>query len=88
MRWSLGLSEFDFIAEHRTGIKIKHIDALSRNVAVIMQDVLPSKEEILVDQRKDTISNTRKAGTHSNKSKYFWTMTESYISAGPIINIS
>jgi len=47
MRWGLRLSEFDFIVEHRTGIKIKHIDAIGRHVAAIMQDGLPSKEEIL-----------------------------------------
>jgi len=47
MRWSLRLSEFDFTVEHRPGIKIKHVAALSRHVAAIMQDSLPSKEEIL-----------------------------------------
>ena len=88
MRWSLRLSEFDFIIEHRPGIKIKHVDALSRRVAALMQDVLPSKEEILAEQRKDRFCNTRKSGTHSSESEFFWTTTESYISAGPIINTS
>jgi hypothetical protein len=71
MRWSLGLSEFDFIVEHRPGVKFKHVDALSRHVATIMQDGLPSKEEILAEQRKDPFCNIRKPGTHSSKSEYF-----------------
>jgi len=71
MQWSLRLSEFDFTIEHRPGIKIKHLDALSRHMAAIMQDGLPSKEEILVEQRKDPYCNTRKPGTHSSKSEYF-----------------
>jgi len=53
-----------------------------------MLDGLPSKEEILAEQRKDPFCNTRKPGTHSSKSVYFWTTPVSYISAGPIINIS
>jgi len=36
-----------------------------------MQDGLPSKEEILAEQRKDPFCNTRKPGTHSSKSEYF-----------------
>jgi hypothetical protein len=67
---ALGFREFDFTVEHRPGIKIKHIDALSRHVAAIMQDGLPSKEEILAEQRK-TPFVTRKPGTQSSKSEYF-----------------
>ena len=63
MRWNLRLSEFDFIVEHRPGIKIKHVDALSRHVAAIMQDGLPSKEEILAEQRKDPFCNTKTGNT-------------------------
>jgi hypothetical protein len=29
MRWSLQLSEFDFIIEHKAGTKIRHVDALT-----------------------------------------------------------
>ena len=36
-----------------------------------MEDGLPSKEEILVEQRKGPFCNTRKPGTHSSKSEYF-----------------
>jgi len=59
IRWSLRLSDFDFIVEHRPGTKIKHVDALSRHVAATMQDGLPSKEEILAEQRKDTFCSTK-----------------------------
>jgi len=36
-----------------------------------MQDGLPSKKEILVEQRKDPFCNTRKLGTHSSNFEYF-----------------
>ena len=35
MRWSLRLSEFDFVIEHVPGSKIKHLDALSRHVGLV-----------------------------------------------------
>jgi hypothetical protein len=53
MRWSLRFSEFDFVVEHKPEIKIKHVDALSRHVAAIMQDGLPSKKDILAEERKE-----------------------------------
>jgi len=77
MRWSLRLSKFDFIVEYRPGIKIKHVDALSRHVAAIIQDGLPRKEEILAEQRKDPFV------THENREptlaslNIFWTTMES-----------
>jgi len=44
MGWSLRLSEFNFIVEHRPRNKIKHVDTLSQHVVIIMQDGLPSKK--------------------------------------------
>ena len=35
LRWSLKLSELDFVVEHREGSKIGHLDALSRHVGAI-----------------------------------------------------
>ena len=32
LRWSLKVSELDFIVEHRAGSKIGHVDAVSRHV--------------------------------------------------------
>ena len=58
MRWSLRLSEFDFVIEHKAGTKISHIDALSRHVGGIMEDSLPDKERFLEEQKK-TLSVTR-----------------------------
>jgi len=53
MRWSLRLSEFDFVVEHKAGTKIKHADALSRHVGAIMEDSLPDKERFREEQRRD-----------------------------------
>jgi len=35
LRWSLKLSELDFIVQHRPGTKIAHVDALSRHVGTV-----------------------------------------------------
>jgi len=52
MWWSLRLSEFDFVIEHKAGTKISHVDALSLHVGAIMEDRLPDKERFLEEQKK------------------------------------
>jgi len=52
MWWSLRLSEFDFVIEHKAGTKISHDDALSRHVGSIMGDGLPDKERLLEEQKR------------------------------------
>jgi hypothetical protein len=52
MRWSLRLSEFDFVIEHKAGTKISHVDALSRHVGATMEDGLPDKERFLEEQKR------------------------------------
>jgi hypothetical protein len=75
MRWSLRLSEFDFVIEHKAGTKIRHVDALSRHVGVVIEDGLPSKEGILTEQGKDFFCNIHRTKTRSNESEYFLTRT-------------
>ena len=36
MRWSLKLSELEFVIEHRPGTKIAHVAAISRHVDTVM----------------------------------------------------
>jgi len=50
---------------------MKHVDALTRHVDPIMQDGLPSNEEIPAEQRKDLFGNTRKPRIHFSKTEYF-----------------
>ena len=71
MRWSLRLSEFDFVIEHKAGSKISHVDALSRHVGAIMQDGLPDKERFLEEQKKDSFCSSRKSGNPFSRSEYF-----------------
>jgi hypothetical protein len=47
MRWSLKLSELDFVAEHKARTKIAHFDALSRHVCSVKGEVLLSRETVL-----------------------------------------
>jgi len=71
MRWSLRLSEFDFVIEHKAGTKIRHVDALSRHVGAVLEDGLPSKEKILAEQRKDPFCNAQKPKIRPNNGEYF-----------------
>ena len=71
MRWSLRLSEFDFIIEHKPGTRIRHADALSRHVDVVLEDGLPSKEKVFPEQNKDHFCNAQKQKIPSSKSEYF-----------------
>ena len=71
MRWSLRLSEFDFVIEHKAGTKISHVDALSRHVGAIMEDGLPGKERFLEEQKRDSFCISRKSVNSSSKVEYF-----------------
>ena len=73
MRWSLRLSEFDFVVEHKAGSKIGHVDALSRHVSAVMDDGILNKERIFQEQRKDALSNEHKPVIYSSRSNFFWT---------------
>jgi len=46
LRWSLRLSQFDFVVENRPGTQIRHSDALSRAVQAVTQDLEISRDEV------------------------------------------
>jgi hypothetical protein len=52
-RWAVKLSEYDFIVEHRPGTKMRHADALSRNINQVERDMVLSREIIRDEQEKD-----------------------------------
>ena len=72
MRWSLKLSELDFIVEHRAGTKIPHLDALSRHVGTISSATQLSPKEILDQQRKDQFCKGLKPGSYSSRQEFFY----------------
>jgi hypothetical protein len=51
MRWSLRLTEFDFVVEHRPGTRIMHADALSRHVQAVTDHSL-SKDVMREEQQR------------------------------------
>jgi len=53
MRWSLKLSELNFVVEHKPGSKIGLLDALSRHVGAVMHEDSLDKERIFSEQQKD-----------------------------------
>ena len=71
MRWSLRLSEFDFVVEHKPGTKIKHADALSQHVGAIMEDSLPDKERFRKEQKQESFCSSHKLWTPTSNSEYF-----------------
>jgi hypothetical protein len=48
-------TEYDVTVEHCPGIKMRHADALSRNVNMITEELVLSKEVIQDEQEKDEL---------------------------------
>jgi hypothetical protein len=71
MRWSLKLSELDFIVEHRPGSKIGHVDALSRHVGAVVLEGNLNKEAIRREQEKDNFCVKQNPGALSRKREFF-----------------
>ena len=71
MRWSLKLSELDFVVQHRPGSKIGHVDALSRHVGAVMLDDSLDKENLKCEQEKDDFCVKQNPGAFSSKRDFF-----------------
>jgi hypothetical protein len=71
MRWSLKLSELDFIVEHRPGSQIGHLDALSRHVGAVMLEGNLNKETIQREQEKDDFYVKQNPGALSRNREFF-----------------
>jgi hypothetical protein len=67
LRWSIKLSEFDFVVEHRPGSKIPHVDALSRHVGAVTHDGCPNKTSVLQEQAKDAFCAKQDHGTFTSR---------------------
>ena len=71
LRWSLRLSEFDFVVEYRPGTQIRHPDALSRAVQAVTQDLEISCDVVKEAQAQDKFFQSLKPGPASGKTEYF-----------------
>jgi hypothetical protein len=71
MRWRLYLFEFDFEIEHVPGSKIKHMDALSRNVGLVEETQLINKELMIREQKKDLFCKGQLQNRLTANSEYF-----------------
>jgi hypothetical protein len=76
LRFSLRLSEFDFVIEHRPGTQIRHADALSRAVQAVTQDLEISRDEVKKAQAEDKFCQSLKPGPESGKTEYFRDLDE------------
>jgi len=54
LRWSIKLSELDFVVEHRAGKKMANVDSLSRHVGVVVQGGTLEKDDVPRQQAKGT----------------------------------
>ena len=71
LRWSIKLSELDFVVEHRAGTKMALVDALSRHVRTIVQGGTLDKKDILREQVKDAFCLKQNPGTYESKREFF-----------------
>ena len=71
MRWSLKLSELNFVVEHKPGSKIGLVDALSRHVGAVMHEDSLDKERIFSEQQKDEFWTEQEPGTYPSKREFF-----------------
>ena len=89
MRWSLKLSELDFVVEHRTGSKIGHVDAPSRHVGAILQEEILDRKNIFQEQAKDAFCTKQNPRTYKSKKVFFfWIMMEFYTSTALTLTTS
>jgi hypothetical protein len=71
MRWSLKLSELDFTVDHKPGINIAHVDALSRHLGAAMGGGTLGQESVLREQAKDKFCAKIKPGKYFSKCEIF-----------------
>ena len=71
LRWSLRLSEFDFVVEYRPGTQVRHADALSRAVQAVTQDLEISRDVVKEAQAEDKFCQSLKQGPALGKTEYF-----------------
>ena len=53
LRWSLRLAEYDFTVQYRPGVKIPHVDTLSRHICALASNPGVSKDRVGREQAKD-----------------------------------
>ena len=88
LRWSIKLSELDFVVEHRAGTKIAHVDALSRHDGAIVRGGTLEKEDVLLEQTKEAFCLKQSPGTYGKKMNIFWMTMAFYIDVGQMETIS
>jgi hypothetical protein len=71
MRWSLRLTEFDFVVEHPARKKIPRVDALSRHIGLVQNNPTLHRQDIEKEQDLDPFFIKQKSRGSSKKSKYF-----------------
>lgn len=52
-RWALELQNYDYTLEHRSGKRMQHVDALSRNTHILTIDSNSFEESLIICQNKD-----------------------------------
>jgi hypothetical protein len=67
MKWTLKLSEIDFVVEYRAGFKIGYINALSQHINAVMHEDILDRNNILHEQEKDTFCIKHKPGNYSSR---------------------
>ena len=53
-RWALELQSFEYVAEHRAGSRMQHVDALSRAVEILVVEDNPFETNLVLSQSRDS----------------------------------
>jgi len=70
-RWSIKLSELDFVVDHRSGSKIGHVDALNRHVGAVKHRAALSKGMVLREKENYAFCMKQTTGTYNSKREFF-----------------
>jgi hypothetical protein len=61
-RWALRLADLEFDIIHKPGTQIRHVDALIRHINSVTTTQAPSKNQVRIEQLKDSFCLTRVIG--------------------------
>lgn len=70
-RWALEMQNFDYTVQHRAGIKMQHVDSLSRCNEILMIDSNTFEENLIICQNRDNKIVKIKGDLEMGDSKFY-----------------
>lgn len=70
-RWALELQNYDYVIEHRSGLRMPHVDALSRCTNVLVIEENTFEETLAIAQTRDNIIQELKKKLETTEIKFY-----------------